>query len=34
VKSRTLTCFTAMTVFVALAMPVRLAAQEQQKEHI
>jgi probable HAF family extracellular repeat protein len=28
-KSRTLTCITAMTLFAALAVPVRLAAQRQ-----
>jgi probable HAF family extracellular repeat protein len=28
-KSRTLTCITAMTLFAALAMPVRIVAQEQ-----
>lgn len=28
-KSRTFTCMTAMTLFPALAVPVRLAAQEQ-----
>ena len=27
-KSRTLTCITAMTLFTALAIPVRLAAQQ------
>ena len=27
-KPRTLTCITAMTLFTALALPVRLAAQE------
>jgi hypothetical protein len=35
-KSRTLTCITAMTLFVALAIPVRLGAQKQKegkKEH-
>ena len=31
-KSRTLTCITAMTVFAALATPVHLAAQEQENE--
>jgi hypothetical protein len=31
-KSRTLTGFTAMTLFAALAMPVRLAAQAQQED--
>jgi uncharacterized membrane protein len=30
-KSRTLTCITAMTLFAALAMPVRLAAQEHAR---
>src|SRR5262249_57220995 len=29
-KSRTLRCITAMTLFAALPIPVRLAAQEQQ----
>jgi len=29
----TLTCITAMTLFVALALPVQSAAQEQQQEH-
>ncbi len=28
-KFRTLTCITAMTLFAALAIPLRLAAQEQ-----
>jgi len=32
-KSRTLTCITAMTLFAALALPVRLAAQEQQPRY-
>ncbi len=31
-KSRTFTCITAMTLFAALAMPVRLAAHDQQQE--
>jgi probable HAF family extracellular repeat protein len=31
-KSRTLTCITAMTLFAALAMPVRLAAQGQKQD--
>jgi len=30
VKPRTLTCITAMTLFAAAAVPVRLAAQQQQ----
>ena len=29
-KSKTLTCITAMTLFAALAIPVRLAAQAKQ----
>jgi probable HAF family extracellular repeat protein len=34
VRSRTLTCITAMALFAALAVPLRLVAQEQQqKEH-
>jgi hypothetical protein len=32
-KSRVLTSITAMTLFYALAMPVRLAAQEGQDNH-
>src|ERR1700676_1901003 len=32
-KSRFLTCFIAITLFVALAVPVSLAAQEEKKEH-
>ena len=31
-KSRTLTCVTAMTLFAALATPVRIAAQEQEQK--
>ena len=31
-KSRILMCITAMTLFAALAIPVRLAAQEEKKE--
>jgi uncharacterized repeat protein (TIGR03803 family) len=31
-KSRELTCITAMTLFAALATPTRLAAQEQQEQ--
>lgn len=31
-QSRVLTWFTAMTVFIALAIPIRLAAQEQQEQ--
>ncbi len=31
-KSRILTCSTAMTLFAALAIPVRLAAQEQKEQ--
>jgi probable HAF family extracellular repeat protein len=31
-KSRTLTCFTVMTLFAALAIPLRLTGQEQQKD--
>jgi uncharacterized repeat protein (TIGR03803 family) len=31
-KSRKLTCITAMTLFAALATPTRLAAQEQQEQ--
>jgi hypothetical protein len=30
-KSRTLTCLTAMTVFTVLAFPLRLVPQEQQQ---
>jgi hypothetical protein len=30
-KSRFLACFTAVTVFAALAMPLRLAAQNEQE---
>jgi hypothetical protein len=29
VRSRTLTCITAMTLFAALAIPLRMCAQEQ-----
>ena len=32
-KSRTLTSITTMTLFAAVAIPVRLAAQEKQQEH-
>ena len=32
-KSRTLTCIAAMTLFAALAVPLRLAAQEQQRNN-
>src|SRR2546422_1013906 len=31
-KSRTLTCITAITLFAALAIPVQLVAQEQQEQ--
>ena len=31
-KSRTLTCITAITLFAALAIPVRLAGQEQNQK--
>ncbi len=31
-KSRTLTCITAMTLFAVLGVPHRLAAQEQQEQ--
>ena len=31
-KSRTVTCITAMTLFAALPIPVGLAAQEQRQE--
>jgi hypothetical protein len=33
-KSRTLTCITAITLFAALAITGQLAAQEQGKEHL
>ena len=29
-KSRTLTCFSAITLFAALVLPVQLAAQDAQ----
>jgi hypothetical protein len=32
-KSRTLTCISALALFAALAIQVRLAAQEQKKDH-
>ena len=32
-KTRRLNCITAMTFFAALAIPVRLAAQEHKQEH-
>ena len=30
-RSRTLTCITAMTLFAVLAIPIRVAAQEKQE---
>ena len=33
-KSKTLTCITAITLFAALALPARLAAQEHHEEHL
>jgi hypothetical protein len=32
-KSRTLTCISALTLFAALAIPVRLAARDHQDDH-
>jgi hypothetical protein len=32
-KSRTVTCITTMTLFAVLAIPVRLAAQDNQGHH-